>query len=74
MYAFSWYNSLSTVTLLDTNGNSIWQYSTLDGGENSNIIKYKDIDTLTDMVIATSGYLYINFNRILSSSTSPYSV
>jgi hypothetical protein len=24
LYAFSWYNSLSTVTLLDTNGNSIW--------------------------------------------------
>jgi hypothetical protein len=24
LYAFSWFNSLSTVTLLDTVGNSIW--------------------------------------------------
>jgi hypothetical protein len=24
LYAFSWFNSLSTVTLLDTAGNSIW--------------------------------------------------
>jgi hypothetical protein len=31
LYAFSWFNSLSTVTLLDTAGNSIWQYSTTEG-------------------------------------------
>ena len=31
LYAFSWFNSLSTVTLLDTAGNSIWQYSTTGG-------------------------------------------
>ena len=75
LYAFSYYNSLSTVTLLDTNGNSIWQYSTPDGDtEYSNIIKYKEIDASTDTVIATSGYGYINYNRILSSSASPYSV
>ncbi len=38
------------------------------------MIKYKDLDTLTDMVIATSGQTYINYNRILSSSFSPYPV
>jgi hypothetical protein len=38
------------------------------------MIKYKEIDELTDMVVATSGYGYINYNRIISSSTSPYPV
>jgi hypothetical protein len=38
------------------------------------MIKYKEIDESTDMVIATSGNSYINYNRIISSSTSPYSV
>jgi hypothetical protein len=38
------------------------------------MIKYKEIDESTDMVIATSGYSYINYNIIISSSTSPYSV
>jgi hypothetical protein len=36
------------------------------------MIKYKQIDGATDMVIATSGDLYINYNRIISSSSSPY--
>jgi hypothetical protein len=31
LYAFSWYEGMSTVSLLDTIGNSIWQYSTPDG-------------------------------------------
>jgi hypothetical protein len=31
LYAFSNYNSLSTITLLDIRGNSIWQYSTTTG-------------------------------------------
>jgi hypothetical protein len=35
---------------------------------------YKSIDSATDMVIATSGSTYINYNRIVSSSVSPYSV
>ena len=38
------------------------------------MIKYIEIDELTDMVIATSGYSYINYNRIISSSSSPYYV
>jgi hypothetical protein len=38
------------------------------------MINYKQIDPLTDMVIATSGSSYINYNRIIHSSTSPYSV
>ena len=75
LYAFSWYNGLATVSLLDTAGNSLWQYSTPDGSSsNSSMIKYLQIDASTDMVIATSGYGYINYNRIISSSASPYSV
>jgi hypothetical protein len=31
LYAFSWYDSYSTISLLDVNGNSKWQYYTLDG-------------------------------------------
>ncbi len=31
LYAFSRFNDLSTVTLLDIAGNSIWQYSTIGG-------------------------------------------
>ena len=38
------------------------------------MIKYKQKDSATDMVIATSGSSYINFNRIIHSSSSPYSV
>lgn len=75
MYAFSWYNGLSTVSLVDTDGNPKWQFSTPDGDTlTSNKIQYKLIDTLTDMIIATSGSSYINYNRIISSSTSPFSV
>jgi hypothetical protein len=56
LYAFSYYAWKSTVSLLDSDGNSLWQYSTPDGTENkSNMIKYKQIDAATDMVIATSG-------------------
>jgi hypothetical protein len=38
------------------------------------MIKYKEINDTTDMVVATSGSTFINYNRIISSSTSPYSV
>jgi hypothetical protein len=38
------------------------------------MIKYKEIDESTDMVIATSGFSFINYNIIISSTTSPYSV
>jgi hypothetical protein len=35
---------------------------------------YKTIDAAKDMIIATSGYNHINYNRIVSSSSLPYSV
>ena len=42
------------------------------------MIKYKQIDAVTDMVIATSGSTLINYNRIIHSTnpstTPPYSV
>jgi hypothetical protein len=31
LYAFSWFNSLSTVSLLDISGKPIWQYSSTGG-------------------------------------------
>jgi hypothetical protein len=74
LYSFSTYNGYGTVTLIDTDGNAQWQYSTPDGNYNSNSMAFKGLDSSTDMVIATSGYGYINFNRILSSSSSSYSV
>jgi len=74
IYAFSWYNSKSTISLLDINGAAKWQYSTPDGNMYNNLIQYKAVDAATDVVIGTSGYNYVNFNRIISSSSSPYSV
>ncbi len=75
LYAFSWYNGKSTVTLLDLDGNSKWQYSTPDGDSDiGNWLYYKKIDGATDMIAATSGSTYINYNRIISSSSSPYTV
>jgi hypothetical protein len=76
LYAFSWFNSLSTVSFLDTTGNSIWQYSTTGGHQTEgNLIKYKEIDAATDMIIATSGEgSSINYNRIFSSTSSNYVV
>jgi hypothetical protein len=38
------------------------------------MINYMEINASTDMIIATSGNSFINYNRIISSSTSPYSV
>ncbi len=32
------------------------------------------MDLATDMVIATSGSNYINYNRVISSSAAPYSI
>jgi hypothetical protein len=38
------------------------------------MIQYKNIDAFTDLIIATSGNPIINYNRIVSSSISPYTV
>jgi len=67
LYALSWYNSKSTVTLIDSDGNPHWQYSTPDGDSNyGNSINYKNIDESTDLIIATSGSMFINYYRIIS--------
>jgi hypothetical protein len=74
-YSFSWFGGYSTVSLLDTAGNSKWQCVTPDGNNTfNNFIEYKQIDAATDMILATSGLNYINYNRIVSSSSSPYSI
>jgi hypothetical protein len=75
LYALSWYYSISTVILLDIDGNTKWQYSTPEGDSTfNNMIKYKEIDESTDMIVATSGSTRINYNIIISSTTVPYSV
>jgi hypothetical protein len=77
LYAFSWFNSLSTLSLLDLSGNSKWQYSTSGGSSTEgNLIRYKTIDSATDMAVATSGLgSSICYTRIISSASSPsYSV
>jgi hypothetical protein len=69
LYAFTWNSSAAIVSYLDKDGKSIWQYSTPDSDKDcSNTITYKQIDAETDMVIATSGYMEINYNRIIHSS------
>jgi hypothetical protein len=57
LFAFSWYEGKSTVSLLDiADGKSYWQYSTPNGHNNfNNRIRFKDINTTTDMIIASSG-------------------
>ena len=66
---------MAILTLMDINGDSKWQYSTPDGDSSkNNLIEYEDIDSATDMVIATSGGSYINYNVVISSSASPYSI
>lgn len=39
----------------------------------NNLIQYKAVSTLVDMIVVTSGGNFINYNRIMSSSASPYS-
>jgi hypothetical protein len=61
--------------MLDTDGNSKWQVSTPNGdNEHSNMIKYFPIDASTDMIVATSGLKSINYNKIISTSSPPYSI
>jgi hypothetical protein len=56
--------------LIDTSGNSKWQYATPNGDDYiNNLIEYKLIDASTDMIFASSGS---NYNRILYKSASPY--
>ena len=75
LYAFSRINALSTIILLDIHGNTLWQYATHDGSStHSNFIEYKAIDAYTDMILTTNVDSYINFNRIVSSTTTPYSI
>jgi hypothetical protein len=38
------------------------------------MLAFKHIDSTTDMTITTSGRGYIYYNRIVTSSTSPYSL
>lgn len=58
--------------MLDIDGNSLWQFSTIDGSNKKiNVLKYKMINSTTDMIVATSA---LSINRIVSSSVAPYSI
>jgi hypothetical protein len=74
LYEFSYYNSMATLSLLDSDGSQKWSYALSNGFDNT-LLKFKAIDASTDMVVATSkeGNV-IKYSRILSSSEPPYSV
>lgn len=60
--------------MLDSAGTSKWQYKMQFGSPfKNNLIQYKAVSTTVDMIVVTSGGSYINYNRIMSSSTPPYS-
>jgi hypothetical protein len=74
LYAFSYYNSMATLLLLDSDGNHKWAYALSNGVDNT-LLDFKAVDASTDMVVATSkSGNVIKYSRILSSSASPYSV
>jgi hypothetical protein len=74
LYAFSYYNSMATLSLLDSDGNQKWSYALSNGADNT-LLYFKAIDASSDMVAATSkSGNVIMYSRILSSSASPYSV
>ncbi len=74
LYAFSEYNSMATLSLLDSDANEKWSYALSNGAVNT-LLYFKAIDASTDMVVATSkSGNVIKYSRILSSSASPYSV
>jgi hypothetical protein len=74
LYAFSYHNSMATLSLLDSDGIQVWSYALSDGNTNT-LLYFKAIDASTDMVVATSktGFV-IKYSRIISSSSSLYSV
>ncbi len=74
LYAFSEYNSMATLSLLDSDGNQQWSYA-LSNGNTNTLLFFKAIDASTDMVVATSkSGNVIMYSRILSLSASPFSV
>ncbi len=74
LYAFSEFNSMATLSSLDSDGYQQWSYA-LSNGLSNTLLYFKAIDSSTDMVVATSKVeKVIKYSRILSSSASPYSV
>ena len=74
LYSFSEYNSMATLSLLDSDGLKKWSYA-LTNGFDSTLLYFKAIDSSTDMVVASSkSGAIIMYSRIISSSISPYTV
>lgn len=73
LYAFS-KNTTSILTLLDTDGNIKWQLVVRGFKLENSLIQYKALNSFSDMGVAVVGSTTLNFNRIISSSISPYSV
>ena len=74
IYAYSWYDGIATLSMMDSDGNYKWAYK-FDSGiyQISNLIEYKEIDANTDMVIATSGKPII-YNVVITSRSPPYAL
>ena len=61
--------------MLDINGYTIWNIFIPDNFADYNVLlEYNSISSSTDMIIATSGKDFFNYNRIISSSSHPYTV
>jgi hypothetical protein len=75
LYVYSWYNNLCTISMMTSNGNSIWQHSMAGGSRlYSNFIQYKNIDASTDLIVASSGSPKVSYHRILAFTSPPYIV
>ena len=61
--------------MIDSDGNYIWAYA-FEGRypATNNLIDYKAIDDNTDLVITTGESPYINYNRIIALTISPYTI
>ena len=61
--------------MMSSAGIWLWGY-TFKNGDNkyNNILAFSTIDSSTDMTVTTTGNGYFFYNRIVTSSFSPYSL
>jgi hypothetical protein len=72
---YSFYDGKNTLSMMSSAGTWLWGYKFKNGDYNlNNILAFAAIDSSTDMTVATSGSGYIFYSRIVTSSTSPYSL
>ena len=72
---YSYYDGKNTLSMMSSAGIWLWGYTFKNGDSKlNNILAFSIIDSTTDMTVTTTGNGYIYFNRIVTSSTSPYSL